>query len=183
MSRPEASGSEPVNASTISGPDTATERPLLVEFAELWNRGLAEPDKLWHLFDLCEMYMFKPAEYYGAPVFGINEQLVTPVFSTEQNLTSFMAGLPDPGVLRESEGFDWVLLTGTEFFRLPVRARWLAIDPSGSSDALIDLAAREPQPALAGNTPAMFTNLEMNANGDVIRLTGDVGKARGDSHE
>ena len=52
MSRPEASGSEPANTSTISGPDTATERPLLVEFAELWNRGLADERKLWELFDV-----------------------------------------------------------------------------------------------------------------------------------
>ena len=143
--------------------------PLLVEFGDLWGRGLTDPQKLWELFDRCEMYMYRPEAYFGAPVFGIDRKLITPVFSSEQRLTEFIAALPDIGAGSGRAGFDWVAVSGAQLFSLPVRARWLAIDPVQPPLALVDLSGRDPQPPLAGGAPPAFINLEVGANGQVFR--------------
>ena len=164
MSRPEASGSEPANTSTISGPDTATERPLLVEFAELWNRGLADERKLWELFDVSEMYLYKP-DYFGAPVFTFDGQLVSPVFSTPQRLAEFLVDSETLHSGNVEGGYDWVLLTGAGLFGLPLRARWLMIDPGARHQASVDLADRADPPALADGAPPFAIDLELGADG------------------
>ena len=164
MSCPEASGSEPVNASTISGPDTAPERPLLVEFAELWNRGLADERKLWELFDVSEMYLYKP-DYFGAPVFTFEGQLVSPVFSTQQRLAEFLVDSETLHSGNVEGGYDWVLLTGAGLFGLPLRARWLMIDPGAGHQASVDLSSRADSPSLADGAPPFAIDLELGADG------------------
>ena len=97
---------------------------LLVEFAQLSSRGLVDPGMLWQLFDQCEMYLYRP-DYYGAPVFGVSGRLVSPVFSTEVGLAEFMMDSAVLGPDSGADGYDWVRLTGEQFFQLPVRARYL----------------------------------------------------------
>ena len=165
MSRPEASGSEPANTSTISGPDTATERPLLVEFAELWNRGLADERKLWELFDVSEMYLYKP-DYFGAQIFEARGQLFSPVFSSLELLTEFVHSTPfgpDGG----HDGFSWVRIRGAAFLGLPVRARLLVIDPGQEHAVTVDLASRADAPPLTGELPPVAIHVHVTADGAI----------------
>ena len=148
------------------------ERPLLLEFAELWSRGLADERKLWQLFDVCEMYLYRP-DYFGAPIFKTAGRLVTPVFSSEELLTRFMMVSPlgpDSG----EDGFDWVRLSGAKLFGLPVRARHLVIDPEQEHFTMIDLASREDPPPLADGAPPFAINLQATPDGKVTGGPGPV---------
>ncbi|NYJ21050.1 hypothetical protein [Glaciibacter psychrotolerans] len=127
---------------------------------------MADVDKLWKIFDLCEMYLLQP-DYFGAPVYRVNEQLVTPVFSSDALLTRFIeesALGPD----RDTDGFDWMRLTGAKIFGLPVRARFLVIDPGSPHSATVDLASREDPPPLAGGAPPIAINLQIDEDGRTI---------------
>ena len=148
----------------VAGPEA--DGDLLVEFARLWSRGLADEQKLWRLFDLSEMYMFRP-DYFGAPVFNVDGTLLTPVFSRLDLLTEFVTASP-LGPEHGADGFDWVRITGTQLFGLPVRARYLVIDPGQEHTALIDLASREDPPPLAGGAPPVAVNLESPKNRLVV---------------
>lgn len=75
------------HAVTLEGDEV--ERPLLVKFADLWSRELADAGKLWQLFDLSEMYLHRP-DHFGAPLFTVTSQLVSPVFSSQDTLARFM---------------------------------------------------------------------------------------------
>ncbi|QIK62550.1 hypothetical protein G7068_04505 [Leucobacter viscericola] len=151
----------------MSNAGTETERPLLVEFAELWSRGLADEEKLWQLFDVCEMYMYRP-DYFGAPVFQNENVLMTPVFSTEDLLGEFVAASPALGVESGAEGFDWVRITGAQLFGLPIRARYLGIDLGLEHGVVLDLAARQDPPPLANNAPPFGINLEIGPDGNTL---------------
>lgn len=137
-----------------------------MEFATLWGRGLADTSKLWQLFDVSEMYLFRP-DYFGAPVFQTRGQLVTPVFSTVEKLTEFVEASAEAGPESGADGFDWVRLTGTKLFGLPVRARWLSIDPGSKHEVLVDLASREDSPPIANGAPPIAINLQINADGKI----------------
>lgn len=132
---------------------------LFGEFAELWSRGLADEAKLWKLFDVCEMYMQRP-NYYGAPVFLVSDQYVTPVFTSEARLAEFMvaSGIIDPE--DSNLAYDWVRVTGAHFFSLPVRARHLVIDPSGTDGVVVDLASRDNPPPIPDGMIHAMVNLE-----------------------
>lgn len=151
------------NARPGDGPVT----PLLIEFAVLWSRGFADEDKLWALFDRCEMYLPRP-DYFGAPVFRTPAGLVTPVFSTLDQLTEFATASPELGPGSGAAGVDWVRLTGEKMFGLPVRARLLAIDPGTDHGTVIDLAARPNPPAWANGAPPFAINLELSPNGVIV---------------
>ncbi|AAT89954.1 hypothetical protein ATY41_03305 [Leifsonia xyli subsp. xyli] len=144
--------------------DPATE--LLIEFGQLWTRGLADPGKLWQLFDRCEMYLFRP-DCYGVPVFGVSGRFVTPVFSTEVGLAEFMMNSAVLGPASGADGYDWVCLTGEQFFQLPVRARYLAIDPGSEREVTVDLAERTDAPAYAADGRPLLVNLDMSPDGKV----------------
>ena len=173
MSMPGSPGSDPVSASTPSTTDTASERPLLVEFAELWNRGLADERKLWELFDVSEMYLVKP-DYFGAQIFNVEGQYFSPVCSSLELLTEFVRSTPF-GPENGQEGFDWVRMRGTAFLGLPVRARFLVIDPGTEHSVIIDLASRADGPPLAGDLPPVAINVHVDADG-VVRagLLGEI---------
>ncbi|MFF1573229.1 hypothetical protein ACFVWR_10810 [Leifsonia sp. NPDC058292] len=137
-----------------------------MEFARLWSRGLAGPDKLWQLFDLSELYL-QPPGYFGAPVFTVNRRLVTPIFSSQANLARFMVDTGQVDATDASDGYDWVRLTGRKLFGLPVRARYAAIDPSTEHGALVDLRARQSHPPLAHGAPPVAINLELLPDGSI----------------
>ena len=164
MSMPGSPGSDPVNTSTPSTTDTAPVRPLLVEFAELWKRGRADERKLWQLFDLSEMYLYKP-DYFGAPIFTFEGQLVSPAFSTQQRLAEFLVESETLHPGNVEDGYDWVLLTGVQLFALPLRARWLMIDPGAGHQASVDLSSRADSPSLADGAPPFAIDLELGADG------------------
>ncbi len=140
---------------------------MLLEFAGLWSRGLADVGKLWQLFDVCEMHMLRP-DYFGAPVFRTEAGLITPVFSTLELLTEFVAASPELGPESGAGDFDWVRLTGAKLFGLPVRARLLSIDPGSEHGVVVDLAARDDPRPLANGAPPLAIDLEMSRDGRVI---------------
>ena len=146
---------------------SAAEVSLLAEFATLWSRGLADTGKLWRLFDQSEMFLYRP-DYFGAPVFKVSERLVTPVFSTLDRLTAFVNESGELGTNSGADGFDWVCLTGEQFFGLPVRARTLAIDFGFEGAALVDLASRPDPTPLAGGAPPVAINLELGPDGTML---------------
>ncbi|WP_427868845.1 hypothetical protein [Leucobacter luti] len=146
--------------------DLEADGDLLTELARLWGRGLADERKLWQLFDACEMFMYRP-DYFGAPVFDVEGTLVTPVFSRVELLTEFVTASP-LGPEHGADGFDWVRITGAQLFGLPVRARYLAIDPGQEHTALIDLASREDPPPLAGGAAPVAVNLESTQDGIIV---------------
>lgn len=139
---------------------------LLVEFGKLWSRGLVDPGRLWQLFDRCEMYLFRP-DYYGAPVFGVSGRLVTPVFSTEVSLAQFMMDSASLGPESGADGYDWVRLTGEQFFGLPVRARYLAIDPGTVREVTVDLSERADVAHFATDGRPLLVDLDLAADGRV----------------
>jgi hypothetical protein len=155
-----------LEASPADGAVTDPTAELLVEFGQLWTRGLVDPGKLWQLFDRCEMYLFRP-DYYGAPVFGVSGRFVTPVFSTEVGLAEFMMTSAVLGPDSGADGYDWVRLTGEQFFQLPVRARYLAIDPGSDHEVTVDLAERTDAPALAADGRPLLVNLDLSPDGKV----------------
>lgn len=138
--------------------------PLLTEFAVLWNRGLTDEAKLWHLFDLCELFLQRP-RYFGAPVFRVEDQLVTPAFSSQESLAEFVVSTGQLDLNDPDDGYDWVRMSGAELFELPVRARRLFVDPGSETGAVIDLRAREGAPPLAGGAPPAAINLELLPDG------------------
>ncbi|PPH25322.1 hypothetical protein [Rathayibacter toxicus] len=148
------------------GFETHSERPLLTEFAELWGRGLADEEKLWQLFDLSEMYLHRPG-YFGAPVFNTGGQLVTPVFSTPERLAFFMAQTGQIDLQNVDDGYDWVRVTGVTFFGLPIRARYLSIDPGTEGGVLVDLRSRSVPPQIANDAPPIAINLELLPDGTI----------------
>ncbi|WP_157002696.1 hypothetical protein [Agromyces laixinhei] len=140
---------------------------MLLEFAGLWSRGLADTRKLWQLFDVCEMHLYRP-DYFGAPVFRTGAGLITPVFSTVERLTTFVTTTPELGPASGASGFDLVRLTGAQLFGLPVRARLLAIDPGSDHGLIVDLATRADPPRPANGAPPIAINLELSDDGKVI---------------
>lgn len=140
---------------------------LLVEFAGLWNRGLTEPQRLWQLFDVCEMYLQRPG-YFGAPVFNTGKQVVSPVFSTQERLARFVWETGQLDENNSESGYDWACLSGAQVFGLPVRARYLCIDPESEHAALVDLGMRENPPALANGAPPVAINLELHTDGAIL---------------
>lgn len=157
----------PANEAELGDGSPSGETPVLLEFAEFWSRGLADARKLWSLFDLCEMYLHRP-DYFGAPVFRSELGLITPVFSTLEQLTVLMASSPELGPGSGASDFDWVRLTGAQLFRLPVRARLLAIDPGSKHGVIVDLATRVDPPGPAHGAPPIAINLEMSDDGKII---------------
>ena len=140
---------------------------LLLEFAALWRRGLADERKLWQLFDVAEMYLQRP-DYFGAPVLNTGNDVVSPVFSSQERLGLFLAetGLID--IENPDDGYDWARLTGSKFFGLPVRARHLLIDPGTENETSVDLSLRSDPPPLANNAPTFAVNLELQADGSIV---------------
>lgn len=161
-------GADPSAAEAASWSRTdAGGRPLLVEFAELWHRGLADDERLWQLFDISEMYLHRP-DYFGAPVFNVGGQLVSPVFSTRELLAKFMIDTGQLDAEAIDAGFDWIRLPGRKFFGLPVRARYLFIDPGSEINAVVDLRSRTEPPELANGAPPVAINLEVAADGALV---------------
>ena len=140
--------------------------PLLLEFAELWRRGLADERKLWQLFDVAEMYLQRP-DYFGAPVFNTGALLVTPVFSSSERLARFVLESGQVDAASLDDVCDWVRLSGEKFFGLPVRARYLVIDPGSDVSTTVDLRAREGAPSLANGAPPIAIHLELQPDGSV----------------
>ncbi|MFF1573796.1 hypothetical protein ACFVWR_13695 [Leifsonia sp. NPDC058292] len=127
---------------------------------------MTDPDKLWQLFDLSELYLNRPG-YFGAPVFTVNRRLVSPVFSCQENLARFMVDTGQVDAADTSDGYDWVRLTGEKLFGLPVRARYAAIDPGTDHGVLVDLSARQSPPPLAHGAPPIAINLELLPDGSI----------------
>jgi hypothetical protein len=157
-------GLDDVSASPTAS-SVEAETSLLLEFTELWSRGLADTNKLWQLFDVCEMYMYRP-DYFGAPVYRHADTLMTPVFSALDQLTAFVAASPTLGAESGADGFDWVRVSGAQLFGLPVRARYLWIDPGTPQATVVDLASRVSVPPLANGAPPVAVNLEIDADGN-----------------
>ncbi|MGO2141752.1 MAG: hypothetical protein ACTH30_15240 [Leucobacter sp.] len=159
-----------VNPSELDGEgaDTLKSEPtqLLAEFVQLWNRGLASVEKLWQLFDICEMYLQRP-EYFGAPIFNVGGQLITPVFSSQERLAAFIAETGQIDLDDPRDSYDWVRLSGAKVFGLPVRARYLCIDPGSGQETVVDLRSRENPPSIAHGAPPLAINLELLPDGTV----------------
>lgn len=164
-----------MSSASVGGDDTP--RPLLAEFAELWGRGLADVGALWSLFDRCELYMNRP-EYFGAPVFDTGGTLVSPVFSTPERLAQFMTESGQIDLDDDEDGYDWVRLTGVKFFGLPVRARYLSIDPGTDAGVLVDLGSRDSPPPIANGAPPIAINLEFLPDGGIGGGLTDAGAHR-----
>lgn len=160
-------------------PARTTEPPLLVEFARLWRRGLADEAKLWELFDLSELYLQRP-EYFGAPLFKAEGQLVTPVFSTLDRLTEFVRLQPALGPASGALGFDWARMSGRRLLELPVRARLLLIDPGHSHAAEVDLAQRRDPSELAGRSISIAVDLELADDGRLVRASDPTTPQKGE---
>ena len=151
---------------------------FLVEFGQLWSRGLVDPGRLWDLFDISEMFMCRPG-YFGAPLFGVSGRLVSPVFSTEIGLAEFMMGSAAVGPESGADGYDWVCLTGAQFFQLPVRARYLAIDPGSSHEATVDLSQRADIAVRAGDGWPLLVDLDLAWDGGVDAFLGESAERGG----
>lgn len=155
--------------------------PLLVEFGKLWVRGHADADRVWSLFEASELYIERP-EYFGAPMVPYRGALVSPVFSTRTRLAECCArpgaraGSPaeSPSGLRTESpagspapAGEWVLLRGADFLALPIRARYLVIDPGTRDEAVVDLTDRPGTTALLHGAPSALIDLEIGADGRI----------------
>ena len=165
MASPDAAVPSASGEADESVPD-GSQTPLLTEFAELWRRGLADVRKLWQLFDACEMYLQRP-DYFGAPIFNTGGQLVTPVFSSQKQLAVFMAETEQIDLENAEDSYEWVRLSGEKVFGLPVRARYLYIDPGTAFGTIVDLRSREHPPAIANGAPPIAINLELLPDGSI----------------
>ena len=153
---------------------------LLVGFGRLWSRGLVDPGMLWQVFDRCEMYLFRP-DYYGAPVFGVSGRLVSPVFSSEVGLAEFMMTSTVLGPDSGADGYDWVCLTGEQFFQLPVRARYLTIDPGSAEEVTVDLSERVDAPVWDKEGRPLLVNLDLSPDGRVRVPFGETDVGEGNT--
>lgn len=137
----------------------------LAQFGKLWVRGLADVGRIWSVFDASELYIER-REYFGAPLAPYRGVLVSPMFSAVRGLEEFcLQHGKHPGA--NGPVGEWVRLRGSDFMTLPIRARYLAIDPGTPDEALVDLADRPGTTVLARTATPVLVDLELDPDGQI----------------
>lgn len=148
----------------LSDRDIAESCPEVVELCRLARGGALDLHEVWRRLGALRVFTVRP-EYYGLPIIErADGELAAPVFSSLPRLGAAVGECA------------WVCLSGGQLLDLPLRPRWLVIDPGSEHEVMLRLPFHLP--AEGAESPAdpsarpYVVDIHRDARGHLLARTG-----------